>query len=106
MVAGWAVAASAVPYTEEAGQSVVDILLHIASVDSLRPHIPTGIWTWLNKRPSLPPKCVGRSRGSSGDVVRQVRALRDTEILKSYLLLVLSEWDCIDDQQPGGLAEM
>jgi hypothetical protein len=49
---------------------------------------------------------MGRSRGSSGDVVRQVRALGDAEILKSYLLLVWSEWDCIDDRKSGGLAEM
>ena len=81
MVARWAKAASAVPYTEEVGQNVVDVLLHIASVDSLRPHIPVDIWRWLKNQPSLPPECSGRSRGSSGDVVRQVRALGDIEIL-------------------------
>ena len=106
MVTRWAEAASALPYTEEIGQSVVDALLHIASVDFLQPHIPAGIWTWLKKQVSLPPECLGRSRGSSGDVVRQVRALGDTEILKSYLLLVWSEWDHIDDQRSGGLTEM
>lgn len=40
-VARWAAAASALPYTEEIGSSVVNALLQIASVDSLRPHIPT-----------------------------------------------------------------
>ena len=45
IVARWTAAALAVPYTEGVGQSVVDALLHIASVDSLRPHIPVGIWT-------------------------------------------------------------
>ena len=106
MVARWAEAASAVPYAEGVGQSVVDTLLHIASVDSLRPHIPAGIWTWLKRQPSLPPECLGRSRGSSGGVVHQVRALGDTEILKSYLLRVWSEWDTIDYLWSGGLAEM
>ena len=102
MVARWATAASAVPYTEDVGQSVVDTLLHIASVDFLRPHILVGIWTWLKKQPFLPPECLGRSRGTSGDVVRQVRALGDAEVLKSYLFLVWSEWN----QIYRGLAEM
>jgi len=105
MVAKWAEAAPMVTYTEEVGRSVVSALLHIASVDSLRPHIPVEIWMLLKKQPSLPPKCLGRSRGSSGDVVRQVRALRDTEILKSYLVLVWSEWNPIEHQD-GGLIEM
>ena len=104
-VARWAKAASAVPYAEDVGQSVVDALLHIASVDSLRPHIPVTIWTWLKRQQSLPPECLGRSRGSSEDVVRQVRTLGDTEILKSYLLRVWSEWDSVD-QRFGGLTEM
>ena len=106
MVTRWATMASEVPYIDEVGQSVIDALLHIASVDSLRPHIPVGIWTWLKKQPSLPPMCSGRSRGSSGDVVRQVRALGDIEIIKSYMALVWSEWDYIDDQESGGFAEM
>ena len=106
MVARWAAAASALPYAEDVCESVVDTLLHIASVDSLRPHIPVDVWTWLKEQPSLPPECSGRSRGSSGDVVRRVRALGDIGILKSYLVLIWSEWDHIDDQQSGGLAEM
>ena len=106
MVARWAAAALAIPYSEEVGQSVVGVLLHIASIDSLQPHIPVGIWTWLKKQPSLPPGCSGRSRGSSRDVVCQIRALGDIEILKSYLLLIWSEWDRIDYQESGGLAEM
>ena len=106
VVTKWAAAASAVSYTEEVGRSVVDTLLHIASVDSLRPHIPIDIWAWLKNQPSLPPECSGRSRGSSGDVVRQVRALRDVEILKSYLVLIWSEWDCLDSQESGGLEVM
>ena len=95
-VAGWAAAVSAVPYTEEVGQSVVDVLFQIASVDSLRPRIPVGIWMWLKKQPALPPQCQGRSTGAMNDVVRHVRALGDVEILKSYLLLVWSEWNHIN----------
>lgn len=106
MVARWAAAALAVPHSEAVGQNVVGALLHIASVDTLRPHIPVGVWTWLKMYPSLPPEFSGRSRASSGDVVRQVRELGDVETLKSYLLLVWSEWDPIDSEQSGGLAEM
>ena len=104
LVHRWAVAASTVPYTEVVGQSVVDTLLHIASIDSLRPHIPVSIWAWLEKPPSLPPVCLGRSSGTKGDVVRHVRSLGDIEILKSYFLLVWSEWGTI--RQDGGLTEM
>ena len=87
-------------------QSMVYALLTTVPIDSLRPYIPIGIWAWLKKRVSPLPKCSVRSRVSSGDVVRRVRALGDVDILKSYLLLIWSEWDPIDDQQPGGLAEM
>ena len=96
VVAIWAAAAST-QCTEDVGQSVVDALLHIASIDSLRSQIPAGIWTWLNKRPSLPPVCFGRSMGTKRNVVRLVRELGDTEILKSYFHLVWSEWDYIFD---------
>ena len=103
MVTRWATAALATPYTEEIGQSVVDTLLQIASIDSLRPHIPTDIWAWLKMQPSLPPKCLGRSMGTKGGVVRYVRELGDIEVLKSYLLLVWSEWDHI---RSDGFGEM
>ena len=106
VITRWAKAASAVSHAEGLDQYVVDALLHIASVDSLRPHIPDGIWTWLKNQPFLPPECPGRSRGSGGDVVRRIRELADIEILRSYLVLVWSEWDCIDSQESGGLAEM
>ena len=89
----WAAAASKVPYTEEVGQNVVDTLLQIASESKLLPHISVDIWLWLTKRPSLPPLCQGRYGGTHPDIVKAVRALKDLEILKSYLLLVWSEWD-------------
>ena len=102
-VARWAVAVSAVPHSEEVDQSVVNALLQIASQLPLRRHIPVNVWAWLKKRPLLHPVCQGRSGGSSGSVVRHVRGLRDIEILKSYLLLVWSEWDGLD---PDGCLEM
>ena len=92
----WAAAASAVPYTDEVGQSVVDTLLQIAYDDSLQPHIPIGMWSWLNKCPSLPPICTGRYLGSLQCIVQIVQGLRDIEILTSYLLLIWSEWDVLD----------
>ena len=102
-VTGWASAALAVSYTEELGRSVVDSLLRIASKDHLLPFIPVDIWAWLKKRPSLPPICWGRDRGTRNHVVRRVRELGDVELLESYFLLVWSEWDYIYD---GGLREM
>jgi len=104
MVTRWAAAASAVPYTEEVGRIVVDALLQIASIDSLRPHIPVDIWGWLKKRPYLPPVCRGRSPGTREAVVCQVRELGDIAILKSYLLLVWSEWEGLPSDR--GFAEM
>ena len=100
---GWDAAASTEPYTEKAGQEVVNLLLQIAHIDSLLPHIPIDVWAWLKKRPSLPPVCHGRLRGTTPEIVRHIRGLGDIEILKSYLLVVWSEWDSI---YPSGLDEM
>ena len=72
MVAMLATVASAAPYIEEVGRSVVDTLLQVASIGFLRPYIPIELWAWLRKRPSLPPRCFGRIRGSAPDVVRYV----------------------------------
>ena len=102
-VVGWDAAALADPYTERAGQDVVNLLLQIAYVDSLRPHIPLDIWAWLKMRPSLPPMCKGRLRGTAPGIVRHIRGLEDIEILKSYFIVVWSEWDSL---YPTGLDEM
>ena len=92
-IARWVTAVSAVPYSEEVGQSVVGALLWVSSYYPLLVHIPANMWAWLKKRPSLPPVCYGRAFGSRPPVVRHFRGLGDIEILKSYLLLVWSEWD-------------
>ena len=89
----WASTTSVFPYPDEIGQSVVDTLLHIASQDSLRPHIPVSMWSWLNGRPPSPLVCWGRFRGTQREVIQTVRALENIEILKSYMLLVWSERD-------------
>lgn len=103
MVSRWTVAVSAVPYSEEVGWSVVDTLLQLASSATLRSHIPIEIWTWLERLPSLPPVCKGRDGGTRGDLVCHVQGLGDLNILTSYLLLVWSEWDALDD---SGFAKM
>ena len=95
LVQRWVVAASTVEHTEEATRDVVDTLLQIASNSSPLQHITAEVWSQLTKRPSLPPICKGRCLGTDGHVVEAVRALKDVEILKSYYLLVWSEWDCL-----------
>ena len=103
LVSEWAAAATAAPYTEEVGQSVVNALLRILSTYVLHPHIPIGMWAWLEKQPALPPKSLGRLEGSEGPAVHHVRTLGDIKILKSYLLLVWSEWVC---PPTDGVSEM
>ena len=78
-------------YTGEVCRSVVSRLLHIVFTDPVRPRILDGF-----------PE---QSKGAGGDLILQIRALGDVGILKSYLLLVWSGYDPIDDQS-GGLAEM
>ena len=99
----WAAAVLAVPYMEEIGFSVFNPLLQIASIDSLRPHIPIDLWARLKKLPSLPPVCLGRVAGGKEVVVRRVRKLGDIEILKSFFLLVWSEWNFLS---ASGFEEM
>lgn len=93
LIQQWAAAAVEVPFTDEVALSVVDTLLQIASQSELLPHIPANAWSWLTKRPSLPPVCRGRDVGTRVHVVRAVRALKDIEVLKSYFLLVWSQWN-------------
>ena len=94
----WVAAASAAQHTEEVAQCVVDTLLRIASEEELLPHITADVWSWLTKWPSLPPVCLGRFYGSYLHVVKAVRELGDIEVLKSYLLLVWSEWNALWDE--------
>ena len=86
-VARWAATVLAIPYAEEVAQCVVDALLQIAHIDSLRSGIPIDVWAWLKKLPSFLPLSEGRPEGSERDVVRHLRGLGDIEILKSYFIL-------------------
>ena len=90
-VARWAAAASAVPYTDDVGTSVVDALFQIAWVDFLRPHIPIDIWGWLKRQPPLPLMYHGLSFGGSDVIVIYVRRLGDIELLKSYFLILWTD---------------
>ena len=102
-VVRWAAAASTVPYSEEVGRSVAETLLRILEHDSLLEHIPINVWGLLKNRPS--PSLVWRVRfnGCRVSVVGHVRGLGDIEILKSYLLLIFSEWNTF---QFGPLLEL
>lgn len=99
----WAAAASAIPATEEVSQSVVDTLLQIVRFDHLQPHIPIETWAWIKNQLPLPPVCLERRSATNRHIVHYVRGLGDFEILKSYFLLIWSEWDCLFDD---GLYEM
>jgi hypothetical protein len=102
-VARWAAASSAIPYTEEVGQSVVDALLQIAYIELLLPHIPDYMWGWLKRRPSLPPICHGLIVGLRAVTVGHIRRLGDIDILKSYFLLV---WTDMLILQPSHIHEV
>ena len=102
LVTRWVAAASEVQYTEEIGQCVVDVLLQVAPWPFLLSHLPIGIWRWLERLPPLSPKCYGRTMGGEDCVLHHVRSLGDINILKSYLLLIWSEWDRL---WPGGYSE-
>ena len=99
----WAAAASAVPYTDDIGQSVVRALLRSACEDSSHPLVPIGMWSWLNKRSLFPPGRRMARDGHVGGAVRTIRALGDIETLTSCLYLVWSECTLI---YPRVLEEM
>ena len=90
-VISWAAAASAVPYTEEVGRDVVSALLQILIYDSLRPHIPPNIWTWLKKHSILAPPYLPRYMRITSSALRYIRGIGDIEIFKPFLLLAWSE---------------
>jgi hypothetical protein len=65
LIQRWAAAVSAVPYTEEVGsQCGRRAVANRVSRTALLPHIPVDVWSWLTKRPPLPPICLGRYVGT------------------------------------------
>jgi len=95
LVQAWVATASTIPKEKEIAPSVVGALLQIAFNGLLPPGNHGDVWSWLTLRPSLPPISRGRYQGSHSRVMQQVRGLKDIEILKSYLLVVWSEWDSL-----------
>ena len=95
LVQSWGTTASATQYTEETVRSIVGTLSQITRQDKLVPYIPIEIWLWLAKRPSSRPISWKHDLGTGGFVVRAVQAFKDTEVLKSYLIPVWSEWDSL-----------
>ena len=91
-----ALATLAVQDTEEVGQSVADTLWRIASVDTLRQHIPVGIWLWSSEQTFIPSTWHGRNLRSQ-KVICEFRELGDIEVLKSYLLSAWLEWRLLED---------
>ena len=97
LVQAWVATASTIPKGKEAAPSLVDTLLQIAYFGWLPLGNHDDVWLWLTLRPSLPPICQGRRLGSGSRVILRVQILKDLEILKSYLLLVWSEWNSLLD---------
>ena len=90
----WTTAASFLEYTPEIGQSVVEVLLRMACAYQWRPNITWAAWVWLKKRPQLPPVCRARSLCCNDlGAISKVESLKDTKILRDYLIVVWSEWD-------------
>jgi len=95
LVRQWVATVSVTPCTEEVAQGVVATLLRVMSQPEFRPHITFDVWSWLKRRPSLPPVCAGRRCGTHSNNVKAVRRLNDPEVFKSYLVVVWSEWNSL-----------
>jgi len=105
LVQAWMATASAIPKEKEVAPNIVDALLRIAFFGLLPPGNHGNVWSWLTLRPSLPPICGGRYLGSCLGVMQQVRGLKDIEILKSYFLVVWSEWDSLWSSDPRAMCQ-
>lgn len=103
----WISAAEGLEETEAVCQAVVDVLLQMAFFHSVRAHITPKAWAWLNKRPSLPPRCRGRLLCSIGsNVLPAIRSRKDIQLLTSYLVTMWSEWDCAGEWAFEGMCEV
>jgi hypothetical protein len=102
----WTCAADALEDMEGVCEAVVDVLLQMAFFHSVRAHITPKLWSWLNKRPCLPPRCRGRLLCSIGsNVLPAVRSRKDAKLLTSYLITMWSEWDCAGEWAFEGMRE-
>ena len=89
LVAAWGKAVSNVSDTEEVIRSVIDTLMQVTNVSSLRSSISPKIWAWMKKWQSLPVADWGRFSSATPDAVSHVRRLGDLEITKSCSLALL-----------------
>lgn len=102
----WISSADSLDDTEDVRQAVVDVLLQMTFFNSVRAYITPKAWSWLNKRPYLPPRCRGRLLCSIGsNVLPAIRAHDDIELLTSYLITMWSEWDCAGEWAFEGMCE-
>jgi len=93
LVQRWIAAVPLVPYTPEVVQSIVDVLSQIACHRELLPLVAINISSWLTKRSCLPLVTLRRCLGANPIFFMVVRRLKDTDLLKSYLILLWSEWN-------------
>ena len=102
----WISSADVLEDTEDVCQAVVDVLLQMVFFHSVRAHITPNAWSWLGKRPSLPPRCHGRLLCAIGsNVLPAIRARNDTRLFTSYLITMWSEWDCAGKWASKGMCE-
>ena len=105
-IGSWTSAAEALEDEEGVCQAMVDVVLQMAFFHSVRAHITPKAWSWLNKRPSLPPRCRGRLLCSIGsNVLPAIRMRNDAKLLTSYLITMWSEWDCAGEWAFEGMCE-
>jgi len=97
----WMEAASAVPYTDAVGESVVVSLLNMASSDRLLPHIPMVARDWLNKRPVFPPECVALLPRATESAVQGIHQFGGAKLIALYLHIIWSE-----ERKPRWYGEM
>ena len=95
----WVAGVSAVQYTEDVAESVVETLLRIVPEEELLQHITVDVWSWLKKWPHLHYRSLHsrRSYESRRHVVKAIRRLNDIETLKRYFLLVWSDGNTLPD---------
>jgi len=87
----WMETASAVPYTDDVGGSVVVGLLNMASSDRLLSHIPLVAWNWLKKLPVLPPECGELLPEATESAVRGIHQFGGAKLTALYLHTIWSE---------------
>jgi len=79
----WTKAASAFPYTDDVGGSVVVGLLNMTPGDQFLLHMPLVAWGWLNTRPVLPPEFVALLPATEKSMARTIQQLGGAKLIVS-----------------------